>query len=89
MKEQLKREESWSRRIEKTKLMLKTGFQGQVALYFCTNNESVDLSVILGSSFDLGDGFCIWHPFDFLPNANMKWNPDTLKLGVKTQVLTR
>lgn len=67
MKVQLKRKESWSRWIEKTKLMLRTGFQGQVALYLCTDNESVDPSVILGSSFDLGDGFCIWHPFDFPP----------------------
>ena len=67
MKAQLKRKESWSWRIEKTKLMLRTGFQGQVALYLCTDNESVDPSVILGRSFDLGDGFCIWHPFDFPP----------------------
>lgn len=66
MKEQLKRKERRSWRIEETKLMLGTGFQGQVASY-CHANESVDPTVILGRGFDLGDGFYIWHPFDFPP----------------------
>lgn len=67
MKEQLKRKESRSWRMEKTKLMLGTGFQGQVASYRRADNESVDPTVILGRGFDLGDGFYIWHPFDFPP----------------------
>lgn len=66
MKEQLKRKERRSWRIEETKLKLGTGFQGQVASYRCAN-ESVDPTVILGRGFDLCDGFYIWHPFDFPP----------------------
>lgn len=46
--------------------MLGTGFQGQVAPYR-RSGESVDPTVILGGGFDLGDGFYIWHPFDFSP----------------------
>lgn len=53
----------------KTKLVLRTGFYGQVALLYISTltMTGVDPAVILGGSTDPSDGFPFWHPFDFPP----------------------
>lgn len=51
----------------RTKLVLRTGFHGQVAqLYISTlTMTGVDPAVILGGTIDPSGGFPFWHPFDF------------------------
>lgn len=53
----------------KTKLVLRTGFHGQVALLYISTltMTGVDPAVILGGSIDPSAGFPFWHPFDFPP----------------------